>query len=73
MQCRVDGVEINNCPKFLKTFPQENSHCIIEKYDYGARPTLLLGLQGVTSVLVFLKITEEEWTQGGFTTNFHDR
>ena len=58
MQCCVAGVDINECPKFLTTFPQENSHCIIEKYEYGARTLLRLALQGVTSVLNVFKIAE---------------
>ena len=45
MQCRVDGVEINKCPKFLKTLPQENSHCIIIKDEYGAKTLRHLALQ----------------------------
>ena len=50
MQCRVAGVNIKNCPKALTTLPQENSRCIIVKYEYGARTVIRLALQGVTSV-----------------------
>ena len=57
-------MEINDCPKFLTTLPQEKSHCIIAKDEYGARTVLPLDLQGVTSVLNILKITEAEWTRG---------
>ena len=58
MQCRVAGVDINGFPKFLTTLPQENSHCIIAKDEYGSRTVLPLALQGVTSVLNIFKITE---------------
>ena len=58
MQCSVAGVDINGCPNFLTNFPQENSHCIITKDEYGSRTVLPLALQGVTSVLNVLKITE---------------
>ena len=64
VQFIVAGVYINDCPKFLTNFPQDNSHCIIAKYDYGARTVLTLALQGVTSVLNIVKITESEWTRG---------
>ena len=58
MQCRMADVDINDFPKFLTTLPQENSHCIIAKYEYGVRTVLLLALQCVTSFLNLLKITE---------------
>ena len=58
MQCRMEGLDINDCPKFLTNLPQENSYCIITKYEYDARNVLPLALKGVTSVFVILKITE---------------
>ena len=60
MKCRVTGVGINDCPKFLTTLPQENFHCIIAKYEYGAITVIPLALQGVTYVLNAFKITEAE-------------
>ena len=65
IECRVAGEDINDCPKFLTTFPQENSHSIIKKYEYGARTLLSLALKGVTSVSNVFKITEAEWNRGG--------
>ena len=64
MQYCVASVDINDCPRFLTTFPQEKFHCNIEKYEYGARNLLPLSLQGVTSVLKVFKINEIEWTWG---------
>ena len=64
MQCRVEGLDINDCPKFLTNLPQENSYCIIAKHEYDARNVLPLALKVVTSVLVILKITEAEWIWG---------
>ena len=52
------GVDINEFPKILTTFPQENSHCIIAKDKYGDSTLLPLSLQGITSVLNAFKITE---------------
>ena len=56
--CCVAGVDINYCPNFLTTLPQENSHCIIGKYEYVARTVLPLALQVVTCVLNGFMITE---------------
>ena len=64
MQCCMAGLDINYFSKFLTTLPQENSNCIIAKYKHVARNVLPLSLQGATSVLNVLKITESEWTPG---------
>ena len=64
MQCRVAGVTINDCPKFLPPFPQENSHCIIEADAFRVRTVLPLDLQCVTSILNVFKITEGERNRG---------
>ena len=44
MQCRVAGVDINDCPNVLTTLPQENSRCMIAKDEYSTRTVLPLAL-----------------------------
>ena len=61
MQCRVADVVVNDCPKFLTANPTEETHCLIARDEGGARVTLPLGLQGVTSVLNVHSISEAEW------------
>ena len=58
MQCRMAGVTINDCPKFLTPLPQEDSHCIIAADEFKLRTVLPLDIQGVTSILNVFKITE---------------
>ena len=63
VQCRVEDVEINYCPKFLIANPTEDSHYIISHDEYGARVVLPLILQGVNSALNVHQISEAEWTR----------
>ena len=66
MQCRVNEVVINDCPKFLCKDPTETSHAIVvdDPTKEGESLVLPLMLQGVTSYLPVLTPTEDEWQSG---------
>ena len=58
MQCRVAVVTINDCPTFLTSYPQEDSHYIIAVDEYKAGTVIPLALQSVTSILNVFRIAE---------------
>jgi hypothetical protein len=70
MQCRINGVMINDLPKFLDPTPSEVSHAILcspHSFDDDAhvqQVVLPLQLRGVTSYLTVGTPTASEWTAG---------
>ena len=69
MQCRVNDVVINECPKFLTPDPTDHTHAIIipDPLDpSNATPPIVLPLQlqGVISYLDVCAPTRESWTSG---------
>ena len=68
MQCRVNDVTINDCPKFLTKDPTEETHAIIvtDPTDQRGSLTLPLTLQGVTSYLPVSKPSLQDWNAGRF-------
>ena len=63
MQCRVNEVVINDCPKFLSQTPDADTHAIVAQDPENVidQITLPLSLQGVTSYLPVHTPTKEEW------------
>ena len=62
MQCRVNGVTINECPKFLLDSPDRRSHAIIvTDPDDNSDLILPLFLKGVTSFLPVQKPSIRDW------------
>lgn len=63
MQCRVNDVTINDCPKFLTKNPTAESHAIIVNDPDCANESLILPfyVDGVTSYLPVHKPTKDSW------------
>ena len=61
MQVRMNGVTVNDCPKFLCPAPTLESHAIVATDEHGNEIILPLLLNGVTSYLPCLSLTQEEW------------
>ena len=63
MQCRVNGVVINECPKFLCPSPTKRDHALIVPHPEVDDSELIIPLQikGVTSFLSVHKPTKEQW------------
>ena len=62
MQCRVNGVEVDECPKHLSKAPTVKTHAIVAPVDDGNGELILpLKLKHVTSYLSVYKPTEDEW------------
>ena len=63
MQCHVNGVLINEVPKFPAPIPSETTHAIqIENPFYATHPIIIpLKLNGVTSYFDVRKPTWEEY------------
>ncbi len=66
MQCRVNGVVVNECPKFLCPDASNYSHALIVPGpdDYEADVVLPLSLDGVTSYLPVYNVEEREYLSG---------
>ena len=70
MQCRVNGVVVNDLPKFLDANPSDISHSILcplhdlDDDEPVQTVTLPLRLTGVTSYLTVGTPTAGEWTSG---------
>jgi hypothetical protein len=65
MQCQVNGVVIDKCPKFMASNPTDSTHSITIQNDNGnlAHPLIiLLRLEGVVSYFEFSKHTPEEYS-----------
>jgi hypothetical protein len=64
MQCRVNGVVIDECPKFMASNPTDSTHSITIQNDNRdlAHPLIIpLQLEGVVSYFKFSKPTPEEY------------
>ena len=62
MQCRVNDVEVDECPKHLSKNPTVKTHEIVASADDGSGEVILpLALKHVTLYLTVYKPTEEEW------------
>ncbi len=66
MQCRVNGVTVNDVPKFSTPFPTDNTHALIMQNldDDSTTLSFPLHLQGVTLYLLVCKPTANEWESG---------
>ena len=66
MQCRVNGIVINECPKFLCPDASNYSHAIVatDPDDCEAEVVLPLSLDGATSYLPVYNVKEREYLQG---------
>ena len=63
MQCRINDIVVNDCPKFLTKDPTAETHAIVSADPESSTKTLILplSLQGVTSYLPVHTPTREEW------------
>ena len=64
MQCRVNDIEINECPKFLAKEPSEGTHAIVVPDPESPRTksiTMPLCIRGVTSYLPVFAPSREDW------------
>ena len=63
MQCRMNGVKLNELPKFLADDPDESTHALQvgDPLDSGHPLTIPLSLKGVTSYFRVRKPTIQEW------------
>jgi hypothetical protein len=64
MQCQVNGVIVNDMPKFLTSDPTDHMHALtIMDLDQPAQMVILpLALRGVTSLLNVRGITLDKWS-----------
>eukprot|EP01082_Thalassiosira_pseudonana_P006752 g14855.t1 g14855 contig21:21911-22585(-) len=64
MQCRLNGVTVNEIPKFLVDNPTNVTHSLVfpmQEQDDDAQPTIIpLALDGVTSYFLVTKPTQED-------------
>ena len=64
MQCRLNGVTVNEIPKFLVDNPTNVTHSLVfpmQEQDDDAHPTIIpLALDGVTSYFLVTKPTQED-------------
>ena len=51
MQARVNGVEVNDVPRFLTINPTDETYSIVAQDEYGERVCLPFSLNGVVSYL----------------------
>ena len=65
MQCRLNGVTVNDTPKFLTDNPTEESHSMIltDPEDAAHQLSIHLELDGVISYFETCKPTQEEYEQ----------
>ena len=73
MQCRVNDVTVNDCPKIFADDPTENTHALIfqdcpdDDNDGRLQTTVIpLELHGVTSLINVSKPTADEWSSNEF-------
>jgi len=52
MQCRVNGVTVNECPRMYCQNPTKESHAIVIKDENGSEGVMPLFLKGVTYLLL---------------------
>ena len=67
MQCRVNGVVINYCPRMYYREPTQESHDIVAMDENGASIVLPFFLREVTSHLNVLPLTHDEFEHHGCT------
>ena len=67
MQCRVNGVVINKCPRMYCREPTQESHAIVALDENGASVVLPFFLRGFTSHLNVLPLTRDEFEHHGCT------
>eukprot|EP01082_Thalassiosira_pseudonana_P000056 g25.t1 g25 contig1:58370-58834(+) len=64
MQCRMNGVSVNEIPKFLVDNPTNVTHSLVfpmQEQDDDTQPTIIpLALDGVTSYFLVTKPTQED-------------
>ena len=68
MQCRVNGVEINDTPKIFVKNPAERSHAIVVEDPVAPDNSLVIPLQleGVTSVFTVRAPSQQEYERSDF-------
>ncbi len=68
MQCRVNGVIVNNTPKFLTSDPTDHTHALTIRDPHQPAQTVILrlALQGVTLLLNVRGITLDEGNSDAF-------
>ena len=67
MQCRANGVIINECPRMYCREPSQESHAIFAMDDNVASVVLPFFLRGVTSHLTVMPLTRDEFEHHGCT------
>ena len=67
MQCRANGVIINECPRMYCREPTQESHAIVAMYENGANVILPFFLRGVISHLTVMLLTRDEFEHHGCT------
>ena len=68
MQCQVNGVIVNDMPKFLTSDPTDHMHALtINDPSHPTQMVILpLALQGVTSLLNVRGIMLDKWNSDAF-------
>ena len=67
MQCRANGVVINECPRMYCREPTQEPHAIVAMDENGASVVLSFFLTGVTSHLTVMLLTRDEFKHHGCT------
>ena len=67
MQCRANGVFINECPRMHCREPTQDSYAIVVMDENGASVVLPFFLRGVTLYLPFMPLTRDEFEHHGCT------
>ena len=67
MQCCVNRVTINDCPRILCDNPADTTHSIVAKDENGDEVILPFSLRGVTSLVSVLPLTNNEFAEHEFT------
>ena len=67
MQCRANGVVINECLRMYCSEPTQESHAIVAMYENGASVVLPFFLRGVTLHLNVLSLTHDKFEHHGCT------
>ena len=61
MQVRMNGITVNDFPRFLANQPAEETHEIVASDEYGDRVVIPFVLKGVSSYLPVHSLSEDEW------------
>ena len=67
MQCRANGVVINECPRMYCREPTQESHAIVAMNENGASVVLPFFLRGVPSHLTVMPLTRDKFEYHGCT------